>query len=415
VQRIARLGRWSIDNSSISFPNVGTSTDIAESASTPKNDSSSGDRITVCQVLHSLNVGGAEVLAARISRDLSDRFRFVFACLDDLGTLGEELRRDGFAVEVLNRRAGFDRRCARRLAAWFRREQVAAVHAHQYTPFFYCLASGMLRRRPPVLFTEHGRWFPDYPRRKRMMFNRFFLKRKDRVVAVGEHVRQALINNEGIPANRVEVVYNGVDVERFGANGHLREEVRRELGLAEDDFAVLHVARLDALKDHRTAVKALAKALKHAPNCILLLAGEGPEQAAIREEVASCGVGERVRMLGLRRDVPRLLAAADVFLLSSISEGIPVTLIEAMAARLPIVSTRVGGCGEVVIDGETGRLTESGDAAGLAAALVDLSRSRETRQAMGNAGRNRAEAMFTQSQMTASYAAMYVELAHVGR
>jgi glycosyltransferase involved in cell wall biosynthesis len=394
---------------------VSGSIDTIEAALTPKNHSSDGGRITVCQVLHSLNVGGAEVLAARISRELSNRFRFVFACLDELGTLGEELRRDGFAVEVLDRRAGFDRRCARRLAAWFRQEGVAAVHAHQYTPFFYCLASGMLRRRPPVLFTEHGRWFPDYPRRKRMMFNRLLLKRTDRVVAVGEHVRQALINNEGIPANRVEVVYNGVDVERFGSNAHHREDVRRELGLVENDFAILHVARLDALKDHRTAVKALAEALKHAANCVLLLAGEGPEEVAIREEMERCGVGERVRLLGLRRDVPRLLAAADVFFLTSISEGIPVTLIEAMAARLPIVSTRVGGVGEVVVEGETGRLTDSGDYAGLAAALVALSRSPETRVAMGMAGRRRAEAMFTQAQMTASYAAMYEELAHVGR
>jgi L-malate glycosyltransferase len=394
---------------------VSISTDTADAASTPKSHSLGGGRVTVCQVLHSLSVGGAEVLAARIARDLSDRFRFVFACLDGLGTLGEELRRDGFPVEVLDRRAGFDRRCARRLAVWFRQEQVATVHAHQYTPFFYCLASGILRRRPPILFTEHGRWFPDYPRRKRMMFNRLFLKRTDRVVAVGEHVRQALINNEGIPANRVEVVYNGVDVDRFGSNAHLRDEVRRELSLADGDFVVLHVARLDALKDHRTAVRALAEALKHAPSCVLLLAGEGPEEGAICEEIDRCGVGERVRLLGLRRDVPRLLAAADVFLLTSISEGIPVTFIEAMAARLPIVSTRVGGVGEVVVDGETGRLTDSGDAAGLAAALVDLSRSPETRTAMGIAGRRRAEAMFTQSQMTASYAAMYEELAHVGR
>jgi glycosyltransferase involved in cell wall biosynthesis len=397
------------------FATVGTSIDSAEFAMTPTASVGGGQRTTVCQVLHSLNVGGAEVLVARISRELAHRFRFVFVCLDDLGTLGAELRAEGFDVEVVERRAGFDRRCARRLAAWFRREHVSVVHAHQYTPFFYCLASGMLRKRPPVLFTEHGRWFPDFPRKKRMLFNRLMLRRSDRVVGVGEHVRQALIANEGIPKRRVEVVYNGVDLDRFSETATQREAMRQELGLSASDFAVLHVARLDALKDHKTAVRALATTLTRCPNAMLLLAGEGPEESTIREEIDSCGVGERLRMLGLRRDVPQLLAAADVFLLTSISEGIPVTLIEAMAARLPIVSTRVGGVGEVVVDGETGRLVESGDAAGIAAALVELSQARELRETMGNAGRSRAEAMFTQSQMTASYAAMYEELGRVRR
>ncbi|MEX2187962.1 MAG: glycosyltransferase [Pirellulales bacterium] len=369
--------------------------------------------------MHSLSVGGAEVLAVHISRALSSKFRFVYACLDGLGTLGEELRHEGHEVEVFDRRPGLDRRCAKRLAIWFQRQQVAAIHAHQYTPFFYCLASGILRRRPPILFTEHGRWFPDYPRRKRMLFNRLFLRSTDRVVAVGESVRQALIANEGIASRRVEVVYNGVDLQRFDGDAHVRDDVRRdvrrELGLSENDFAVLQVARLDALKDHRTAIRALAATLPHAPNTMLLIAGEGPEEQTIRAEIARLGVGERVRMLGLRRDVPRLLAAADTFLLTSISEGIPVTLIEAMAARVPIVSTRVGGVAEVVVDGQTGRLAESGDAAALATALVDLAASPETRQAMSAAGRSRAESMFTQSQMTAAYAAHYQELAHVPR
>ncbi len=391
------------------------SRDIVESDASSLRLGDVDDRPTVCQVLHSLNVGGAEVLAVHISRALASKFRFVFACLDELGTLGEELRRDRCDVEVFERRAGLDRRCAGRLAGWFRQQQVAVVHAHQYTPFFYCLASGILRRRPPILFTEHGRWFPDYPRRKRMLFNRLFLRSTDQVVAVGEHVKQALVANEGIASRRIEVVYNGVDVELFGGDTHERETVRRELGLSENDFAVLQVARLDALKDHCTAIRTLAATLPQAPNTMLLIAGEGPEEPGIRAEIARLGVGERVRMMGLRRDVPRLLGAADAFLLTSISEGIPVTLIEAMAARVPIVSTRVGGVGEVVIDGETGRLAASGDAAALATALVELAGSSGTRQSMGEEGRRRAEAMFTLSQMTSAYAAHYEELARVRR
>src|SRR5262245_55930534 len=185
---------------------------------------------TVCQLLHSLTVGGAEVLAARIGRQLRGRYRFVFACLDELGLLGEQLRAEGFAVHVLDRQPGVDWRLTWRLARLLRSEEVDLVHAHQYTPFFYSLAARLLYRRPPVLFTEHGRAYPDSPRRKRMIANRLLLERRDRVVGVGESVRRALIDNEGIPAERVGVIYNGIDAAAFADRGD-RAEVRRELGL----------------------------------------------------------------------------------------------------------------------------------------------------------------------------------------
>src|SRR5262245_30516133 len=110
----------------------------------------------VCQILHSLQVGGAEVLAARIARRLADQFEFVFACLDELGTLGAELRSEGVTVEVLGRSQGLDLACIRRLARFVRSQGAAVVHAHQYTPFFYARAPGWFGHRPPVLFTEHG-------------------------------------------------------------------------------------------------------------------------------------------------------------------------------------------------------------------------------------------------------------------
>src|SRR5439155_18500964 len=118
----------------------------------------------------------------------------------------------------------------------------------------------------------------------------------------------------------------------------------------------IQVARLDYLKDHATALRTLECVAGRRPDAHLLLVGEGPERAAIEAQVRERRLGDRVRLLGLRKDIPRLLQAADVFLLTSISEGIPLTLIEAMAAGLPVVSTRVGGVGEGVEDGVTGRL-----------------------------------------------------------
>jgi sugar transferase (PEP-CTERM/EpsH1 system associated) len=366
---------------------------------------------TVCHLLHSLHVGGAEVLAARLARRLGDRFRFVFACLDDLGPLGEQLRAEGFAVEVLGRRPGVDWRCSVRLGRLLRRQRVAVLHAHQYTPFFYGLTARLVCRRPALLFTEHGRHHPDYPRRKRIWLNRLLLQRRDRVVAVGAAVRQALIANEGLPAERVAVITNGIDLAPYAGPAPDRDAVRRELGAGPDDWLIVQVARLDYLKDHATALRALAHAVGRLPNARLVLVGDGPERPAIERLRAEAGLADRVWLLGPRGDVPRLLRAADLFLLTSISEGIPLTVIEAMAAGLPVVATRVGGVPEVVDDGVTGLLAAAGDAGALAAHLVALAGQPDQAREMGRRGRDRAWAVFSEERMVDAYARLYREMA----
>ncbi len=365
---------------------------------------------TVCQLLHGLRVGGAEVLAARLARQLRGAYRFVFACLDELGTLGEQLRDDGFTVEVLGRRPGLDWRCARQIRAFLWRERADLVHAHQYTPFFYAAVARMPGRRSPVLMTEHGRHFPDYPRPKRMLANRFLLARRDRVVGVGCAVRDALIANEGMPARRIGVIYNGIDLAPFADASHHRGAVRRELGLGPDDLAIFQVGRLDPLKDHATAVRTIGRLVNRHPGARLLLVGEGPEEAAIRELVRQRDLTADVRFLGLRTDVARLLSAADLCLLTSVSEGIPLVLIEAMAAGLPVVSTNVGGVPEVVEDGRTGLLAPSADDAALADKVLRLASDPALRESMGRAGRERAGALFSERRMHEAYLRLYGEM-----
>lgn len=376
------------------------------------NHGADAHRPTVCQLLHGLPVGGAEVLASRMARQLSDRYRFVFACLDRVGELGEALMQEGFAVHLLNRRPGLDIRCAWRLARFLREQHVEILHAHQYTPFFYGLMTRFCGSRVPLLFTEHGRWFPDYPRRKRIIFNRLMLGRRDRVIGVGNSVRQALIDNEGIPANRVNVIYNGINLQPYRAlcGRATRESVLAELGVAPGDFLILQVARLDHLKDHCTAVRTMERVVARHPRARLLIVGEGPERGTIEAEIAQRKLGEHVRLLGLRQDVPRLWMAADLGLLTSISEGIPLTLIEAMAAGRPVVSTHVGGIAEVVPHDETGFLAPSGDEAALADCVTRLIAEPGLAHEMGLRGRHRAEERFSEERMNAAYDRLYREM-----
>jgi glycosyltransferase involved in cell wall biosynthesis len=372
--------------------------------------------ITVCPLLHSLSVGGAEVLAARLARRLRGSFRFVFACLDEIGPLGMELRAEGFPIVLLGRKAGFDWGCPLRLARLVREQQVDVVHAHQYTPFFYAMTARLRGPRRPILFTEHGRHQPDYPRPRRMLANRLFLSRRDRVVGVGEAVRQALINNEGIPGRRVGVLYNGIDVDAFAAAGAgpgLRRTVRKELDFGRGEFVLLQVARLDYLKDHATAVRTMARVVNQMPHARLVLVGDGPERPAIEAQVRELNLADKVRLLGTRADVARLLHAADSFLLTSTSEGIPLTVIEAMAVGLPVVATDVGGLREVVDDGATGFLAPAKDDAALAGHILRLAADADLRRRMGLAGRERAKQNFDEPRMAEDYGRLYRELAAV--
>ena len=143
----------------------------------------------ICQLLHGMKVGGAEILAARIARQLRDRYEFHFLCLDWLGELGEELQSEGFDLEVMERK-GRDWKLPFRLARRLRKHRTGLILAHQYTPFFYALACRMFYWGVPIVFLEHGRHIPDYPRRKRILFNRLMLRRRDRIVADGEDHRR---------------------------------------------------------------------------------------------------------------------------------------------------------------------------------------------------------------------------------
>jgi glycosyltransferase involved in cell wall biosynthesis len=360
----------------------------------------------VCQLVHTLNVGGAELLAGNISRRLRDRYDFAFACLDEEGQGADRLRADGFRVALVGRADGLDWRCPLRLAALWRQWGVDLVQAHQYTPFFYALAARLRYRRPAVVFTEHGRHYPDYPRTKRMVINRFAIERRDRVVAVGPSVKRALISHEGIPAGWIEVIPNGIDTDRFAPAPQTRAGARKALGYGPGEYVVLMVARLDAIKDHPTALRAAARAANEVPGLRLVLAGDGPERAAIEAAVRDQNLGHIVRLLGTRDDVPRLLAAADTLLLTSVSEGIPLTVIEAMAAGVPVVSTDVGSIAPVVAGG-AGLLAPARDAAALAAHLVRLGRSAADRAALGAAGRARAVAEYSEAKMADRYAALF--------
>lgn len=369
------------------------------------------DRPTICHVIHALGVGGAEVLVDQMVRRMSDEFRCVVAVLDEVGEIGERLKRDGFLVEHLHRQSGIDRHCARRLREFADHEGAMILHTHQYTPFFQAMLSRGLFGTRPIVFTEHGRHFPDLPSRKRSIVNRLLLRRQDRLFGCGEAVRRALIENEGLPESRVEVIYNGVDLTALSRpDTNARERIRAEFGLDPSAFVVAQVARLHELKDHQTALRTIDEARKSVPGIRLLLAGDGDQRSAVEATIRERKLEEHVILAGTRKDVANILAASDVFVLTSISEGIPLTVIEAMAARRPVVATAVGGLPELVENSVTGFLASSKDYLALSRSLVTLANDPDLRRQMADRAADRAETCFSLNGMLRSYAQVYNEL-----
>lgn len=358
-------------------------------------------------VLHLMQVAGAEVLVAETIRRLGSRIAPVVLCLDGIGALGERMQAEGVPVVNLNRRPGLDVGVARRMAHEVRARRLEIVHAHQYTPFFYAaLARPLVRHRVHLMFTEHGRHYPDVVSSKRRLANRIVLGRlADEIHGVCQFSADSLARVDGFSARPITVIRNGIDLARYETTG--RAEARKRLGLPPDRQFVTCVARFHPVKDHAMLLRAFARTAAHAPDAELLLAGDGPLREALTRQAADLGIVARVRFLGVRSDVPDLLCASNVFALTSISEAASLTLLEAMACRLPVVVTSVGGNPEIVEHNRHGFLVPRGDDAAAAEAIQLLLHNPDRAAAMGEEGHRTVAARYRLDDTIAAYYARY--------
>ena len=366
--------------------------------------------VRVLQVLHGLARAGAEQLVYELAVENRARMSTQVVCLDHEGPLADALRREGVAIHPTRRREGLDLSQVRRIARVVRAFHPHVVHCHQYTPFFYGALASLLGGRGKVLFTEHGRHYPDVVAARRRAFNRFLVRKAAHVTAVCRFTRERLVRLEGIPPSRIEVIYNGVDPSSFDRAG-ARAEARRSLHLPAEAGVVMQVGTFRPVKDQATAVRAFGHVRRREPGALLVFVGDGPDRPACEALAETMGLKGAVRFLGQRGDVPRVLPAADVILLTSLSEAHSVSLLEGMATGLAVVATDVGGVGETVVHGRTGLLAPAGDAEAIASALVRLLADADLRRRMGRAGRSRVCTRFRRSDMHRRYLEIYQRLA----
>jgi len=364
---------------------------------------------TVAHVVLSLDVGGAEMLVASMVAALrSTEFRPHVVCLDHGGSLATTVLGKGIPVTCVGRRAGvLDVTAVARLRRVLLGTRATLVHTHDFDAFAYGGLAAWLGGRLPVIHTQHGLPAPfGWKQRCKAIALRHVVHR---FVGVSDEVTAIGLESGWFVRDRTLTITNGVDVEAFRPDPLARRQTRQALGIPDQDLVVIAVARLAEIKDHVTLVRGFA-ASPVANTGHLLLVGDGPQRRQIEEEIARLGQAGRIRMLGGRSDVRDLLAAADVFALTSKSEGISISLLEAMATGLVPVVTAVGGNTQVVhAEGQAlnGMVIAPGAVDELAVALHRISEDDVLRARLSAAARETVGERFSHQEMMARYLAAY--------
>jgi glycosyltransferase involved in cell wall biosynthesis len=348
--------------------------------------------------------GGAQAYVASLLPALAEEFELAVAAHGDgflrdaaaeAGVRFIPLTHLGRAIDLRG-----DARALGELRALMRREKPQILHANSSKAGVIGRLAAVATGVPVRIFTVHGWAFKAYQGAAATIYlwaDRLMRPLTTWTVCVAESERAAGLRARTCGPGNTVVIRNGVDL-----NGP-----RRRHELASATPTVLAVGRFRYPKDFPTLVRAVAQL---APGTLrVLIAGDGPERPALEAEIASLGVADAVELLGERDDVPDLLAGADVLALPSLSEGMPMSVLEAMAAGLPVVASHVGGVGELVVDGATGMLVPPADPAALAGALNELAADPGLRARMGEAGRRRAEAEFSLERFRRAHVDLYRE------
>lgn len=367
----------------------------------------------VLHVVEAMHQGGAESLVVEHVRLAAADVTSTVVALNRGGPALEAAAAAGAEALVLAK-GGARLSGLLRLARLMKARRIDVVNGHNPSGALYGTLAARLAGVPVALRTEHSIHYPGRGSRLYGPVEGLLTRLADRVICVCEAARASHAGRFASLADRFVTVPNGIAAT--AAPVRPRVETRAALGLAPDQPVALTVGSLTPQKSQDVLLRAMAAARARAPGAVLLVAGEGRLREPLLALHAALGLGESVRFLGARTDVPDLMEACDVFVLSSSREGLSVTLLEAMRAARPAIATAVGGNAEAVADGATGRIVPVGDVEAMAGALAELLGDGARRAAFGAAGRERWRERFTAERMVGATEALYREaLARRGR
>ncbi|MGE5238959.1 MAG: glycosyltransferase [Chloroflexota bacterium] len=395
-----------------------TADDTRPVTSTPESGSSLSAPVRILHVVPKLSVGGgvATQLLSVIKR--YDRSRIIpYVCsLRESSAVGRELERLGVTVVSLNRdfKRGFDWTAVRDLYLLMKQHRFSIVRTHEYRANLHGRCAALLATVPCIVASVHTMYLSehhDYDREtklNRRITNKLLGSLTDRVVAVSETVREQVIHYDGLAKDKVTVIYNGIETDRFiHASG---EQVRKEFGITRGAPVVGYLGRLNETKGTDDLVKAFAKITPMFPDAVLLIVGDGPLRDDLESAARVLGISDRVIFAGLRLDKENILAAMDIFAFPSLTEGHPNALVEAMAAGKPIVATDIPPVREILDGRGDALLVPVKNPDEIAMSLEVLLRDREISETLGQTAQRKALSRFGIDNTVSRHLALYADI-----
>jgi glycosyltransferase involved in cell wall biosynthesis len=364
--------------------------------------------VNITHFVESLDRGGLERMVLELVKfqHLQGHYCQV-VCLYTSGSLAHELAELGIAVNACGKRQGLDLHALAQARRMVRTHATEVLHTHNAVAHYQAVLATCGLDVGRVINTRHGMGVNRRMRRREWLYRRA-LGRTNTVVTVCEAARSDAVKRGIVPSAKARVVPNGIRVEAFQiASSVMHDQLLQLLQLPAQKKVIGTVGRLNWAKDQAGLIRAFRRVHEQAPETALVLIGDGELRETLRQCAITEGVDRHVHFLGDRNDVRELLQGLDIFVLSSLSEGYSMALLEASATALPIVATNVGGNGEIVRHGATGTLVPAAEPIALADAILTLLREPNQAMAFGQAARAWVEQHGSLDAMAMQYAQLY--------
>lgn len=355
------------------------------------------------QLVNGFAIGGGEMKVLELVQRLDkDRYNITVCSVGQGGPLEAEFRKAADRVEIYSKKSSFDFSLVQKVARLMKQQQIEILQ----TTLFYADVIGAyaayLASVPVVISWEAVTG----PFAFRHYWSYKLAARKiDRVVAVSEDIRKKVIRERNLDDEKVVTIHYGVDLEKFAPEANALKKA--DIGVSEENTVLGTVARFDHPKGHKHLIAAAPEIVKHNPNVRFVFVGDGPLRRDVEQQIHQLGLDEYFLLLGFRRDVKQLLGLFDLFILPSLSEGLPNAVLEAMACSNPVVASAVNGVVEVVVDGETGFLVPPCNPGRLSEAVTRMLESPARMKQMGIKGRERVAGAFSVEQQIGKFEELY--------
>jgi len=365
-------------------------------------------KLKLMQITHDLAIGGLQRVVVNLCKYIDrNKFDISVLCLRNLGEFVHEVESMGIKVYFLPQENGTDYFSFLKVAKILRKEKIDVIHTHNTQPFFDGTVGALLSgRKIRIVHTDHARDFPD---KRRYMFAEWLMSHfAYKVVGVSDHTSQNLIKYEKINPKKIVTIPNGIDGEKFNISID-REAKRKELGIKNHGPIIGLGVRLTEQKGITYLLKAMPIVAKKLSDITLVIAGDGPLEESLKKETLNLGLDKNVLFVGPRLDMPELLKLFDLYVLPSLWEGLPMVLLEAMAAECPIVATNVGGNGTVIKHKENGSLIEAKNTLSLANEIITVLSNSDLRKKYKEKSKKIFDAYFSAKIMSRKYEELYLK------